>query len=78
MGYVSLPSDKEIDDNEQNLFMHPDFRIGKSGVERSFDEALRGKYGAKYVEVNVFGTPLRTLSTKPYTEGSRLHLTVDV
>ncbi len=78
LGYASLPADKEIDENEQNLFMHPDFRIGKSGLERSFDEALRGKYGAKYVEVNVFGTPLRTLSTKDYTEGSRLHVTIDI
>ena len=40
IGYVSLPSDKETNNNEQNLFMHPDFRIGKSGIERSFDEAL--------------------------------------
>lgn len=32
LGYVSLPSEKEIDENEQNLFMHPDFRIGKSAL----------------------------------------------
>jgi penicillin-binding protein 2 len=77
LGYVSLPSEKEIDENEQNLFMHPDFRIGKFGLEKSFDEALRGKYGVKYVEVNVHEIPLRTLSIKPYAEGSRLHLTID-
>ena len=41
LGYVSLPSEKEIDENEQNLFMHPDFRMGKFGLEKSFDEALR-------------------------------------
>lgn len=78
LGYASLPSEKEIDENEPNLFMHPDFRLGKSGVERTFDEALRGKYGVKYVEVNAFETPLRTLSVKPYEEGSRLHLTIDI
>ena len=77
LGYVSLPSEKEIDDNEQNLFMHPDFRIGKFGIEKSFDEALRGKYGVKYVEVNVHETPLRTLSIKPYNEGSRVNLSID-
>ncbi len=77
VGYVSLPSEKEIDDNEQNLFMHPDFRIGKFGVEKSFDEALRGKYGVKYVEVNVHEMPLRTLSTKAAIEGSKLNLTID-
>ncbi len=78
LGYVSLPSEKEIDENEQNLFMHPDFRIGKSGIERTFDEALRGKYGVKYVEVNAHEIPIRTLSIKPAVEGSKLHLTIDL
>ncbi|MES2962103.1 MAG: penicillin-binding protein 2 [Pseudomonadota bacterium] len=77
LGYVSLPSEKDIDENEQSLFMHPDFRIGKFGLEKTFDEPLRGKYGVKYVEVNVHEIPLRTLSIKPPVEGSRLHLTVD-
>jgi penicillin-binding protein 2 len=77
LGYVSLPSEKDIDENEQNLFMHPDFRIGKFGLEKTFDEPLRGKYGVKYVEVNVHEIPLRTLSIKPPVEGSRLYLTVD-
>ncbi len=78
LGYASLPSEKEIDENEQNLFMHPDFRIGKAGIERTFDEALRGKYGVKYVEVNAHEIPIRTLSIKPATEGSKLHLTIDL
>ena len=77
LGYVSLPSEKDIDENEQNLSMHPDFRIGKFGLEKTFDEPLRGKYGVKYVEVNVHEIPLRTLSIKAPVEGSRLHLTVD-
>lgn len=77
LGYASLPSEKEIDENEPNLFMHPDFRVGKFGVEKSFDEALRGTYGVKYVEVDVHEVPIRTLSTKPMVEGSRLHLTID-
>jgi penicillin-binding protein 2 len=77
LGYVSLPSEKEIDENEQNLFMHPDFRMGKFGLEKSFDEALRGKYGVKYVEVNVHEIPLRTLSVKQSVEGSKLNLTID-
>jgi len=77
LGYVSLPSEKEIDENEQNLFMHPDFRIGKAGVEKSFDSHLRGSYGVKYVEVNVHEVPIRELSSQDAIEGSRLHLTID-
>ncbi|MBU6339432.1 MAG: penicillin-binding protein 2 [Rickettsiales bacterium] len=78
LGYASLPSEKEIDNNEQNLFMHPDFRVGKSGIERSFDEVLRGKYGVKYVEVNAHEIPVRTLSIKGATEGTKVHLTIDL
>ncbi len=77
LGYVSLPSESEIDNNESDLFMHPDFRIGKFGLEKSFDETLRGKYGVKYTEVNVHEIPLRTLSTKPFEEGTKLNLTID-
>jgi penicillin-binding protein 2 len=78
LGYVSLPSEKESEGEDQNLFMHPDFRLGKFGIEKSFDEVLRGKYGVKYVEVNVHEVPLRTLSIKPPTEGSPVHLTIDL
>lgn len=78
LGYVSLPSEKESDANDQVIFMHPDFRIGKFGLEKTFDESMRGKYGVQYVEVDVHELPLRTLSTKEVTEGSRLNLTIDL
>ena len=78
LGYASLPSEKEIDSNEQRLFMHPDFRVGKVGIEKSFDEALRGKHGVEYVEVNAHEIPVRTLSVKPPVQGSKIHLTIDL
>lgn len=78
LGYVSLPSEKDIDENEQGLFMHPDFRIGKTGLEKTFDDSLRGKYGIKHVEVNVHETPIRTISVNPPLEGSKLNLTIDI
>ena len=78
VGYVSLPSEKDSAGQEQNLFLHPDFRIGKSGIERSFEEALRGRFGVKYVEVNAFGIPIRTLSKKESIEGNKVSLTIDL
>jgi len=77
IGYVSLPAEKEISGQEQNLFLHPDFRIGKNGIEKSFDETLRGRFGVRYVEVNAFGIPIRTLSTKEGSDGSKIILTID-
>jgi penicillin-binding protein 2 len=78
LGYVSLPAENEIDPNEQNLFLHPDFRIGKSGIEKSFDDILRGKYGVKYVEVNAHEIPIRNLSVKQAVDGTKLNLTIDL
>jgi penicillin-binding protein 2 len=77
LGYVSLPAEDEIDDNNQALFLHPDFRIGKTGIEKSFDEILRGKYGVQYMEVDVHETPIRMLSKDAAVEGSRINLTID-
>jgi penicillin-binding protein 2 len=78
LGYVSLPSESEADNKQQTLFLHPDFRVGKSGLERSFDESLRGKYGVKYMEVDVHEVPIRTLSKDPTKEGSRINTTIDL
>jgi penicillin-binding protein 2 len=78
VGYVSLPSEKEIANQEQNLFLHPDFRIGKSGIEKTFDDVLRGKFGVRYVEVNAFGIPIRTLSKKESIEGTKITLTINL
>jgi penicillin-binding protein 2 len=78
LGYVSLPSEKESEENNPSLFLHPDFRIGKSGIERSFDEVLRGKYGVKYTEVDVHEVPIRVLSKEPPSQGSRINLTIDL
>lgn len=78
LGYVSLPNDKEINSSESNLFLHPGFRLGKTGIEKSFDEALRGKYGVKYVEVNALERPIRTISVSQSSAGSHLNLTIDL
>lgn len=78
VGYVSLPNEKEIDYQNQNLFMHPNFKIGKSGIEKSFDKFLRGKFGIKYSEVNAFGLPIRTISTVASVNGEDLNLTIDL
>ena len=78
VGYVSSPSEKEVEGAQSNLFLHPDFRIGKSGLEKSFDERLRGKYGVSYTEVNALDVPLRVLSQDKPNRGGSLHLTIDL
>jgi penicillin-binding protein 2 len=59
VGYVAAVSEQELDGDP--LLELPDFRIGKSGVEKSQDTELRGTAGTSQVEVNAFGRVVREL-----------------
>ncbi len=54
LGYVGQISLEEIEDSVN--FSYPlSFQIGKSGVEKSYEEQMRGGIGYKTVEVDVHG-----------------------
>src|SRR5215475_14207620 len=53
VGYVAAPSEDDLTGDA--LLELPGFRIGKSGVEKQYDEVLRGKQGRKQVEVDAVG-----------------------
>jgi len=53
IGYVAAPAESDL--NGDRLLELPGFRIGKSGVEKQYDESLRGKQGSKRVEVDAVG-----------------------
>ena len=75
IGYVGRVSKAELtDDPVMNL---PGFRIGKNGVEKSFDETLRGTAGQIQAEVNVVGREIRELERADAKPGHRLTLTLD-
>jgi len=50
MGYIGEVTDREIE-NSQGYYRMGDF-IGISGVERSYEEVLRGKKGVRYILVD--------------------------
>jgi penicillin-binding protein 2 len=60
VGYVAAVSEQELDGDP--LLELPDFRIGKSGVEKSHDMELRGTGGTSQVEVNAVGRVVRELT----------------
>ncbi len=60
VGYVAAVSEQELDGDP--LLEMPDFRIGKSGVEKSQDLELRGTAGTSQVEVNALGRVVRDLA----------------
>jgi penicillin-binding protein 2 len=51
--------------------------VGKTGLERLFEEQLRGKDGFRLIEVNVRGRELRQVTTQKSEPGQRLVLTLD-
>lgn len=76
IGYVRSPSEDDLKQEDPVLRL-PDFKIGKTGIERVFDTILRGEAGASEVEVNVFGREVRELKRKPPKLGERITLTID-
>lgn len=76
IGYVGAVSKSELKDDDPLLSL-PGFKIGKTAIEKKFDEDLRGVAGASEVEVNVVGREVRELRNKPSVKGKPLILTVD-
>ncbi len=79
LGYVGPVSDYDLEriENPDQLLRIPRFQIGKVGVESKAEEVLRGKAGAKRVEVNATGRVMRELDRREGTAGADLQLTVD-
>ena len=74
-GYVAAVSKAELTGDP--LLELPDSRIGKSGIEKVYDLALRGRAGNSQVEVNAYGRVIRELERKDGQPGDDVLLTLD-
>lgn len=52
--------------------------VGRSGIERSYEDVLHGTPGYELLEVNADGRTQRVLETHPPTPGRNLYLSIDV
>src|ERR1700749_311047 len=79
LGYVApvSPDDKAKSDDDDPLLDLPGFRIGKRGIEKQYNDAVRGEAGASRVEVNAYGRVIRELSKDPAAPGKDIWLTID-
>jgi penicillin-binding protein 2 len=75
IGYVGAVSERDLTGDP--LLELPGFRVGKSGVERTREEFLRGKAGVSRVEVNAFGRVIRELNRREGQPGEDLRLSLD-
>lgn len=52
--------------------------IGKYGMEKYWEDKLRGESGGQQIEVDAFGRKLRVLDEVPEVPGANVHLTLDI
>jgi penicillin-binding protein 2 len=76
VGYVAPPAESDLTGDP--LLELPDFRIGRNGVERIYDLAMRGKAGTTQIEVNAAGRPIRELARVEGEPGLDVVLTIDL
>ena len=76
MGYVAAVSEKDLTGDP--LLELPGFRIGKNGIERQHDLALRGTAGNIQVEVNAIGRVIKELERTEGRPGRRVVLTLNL
>lgn len=75
LGYVGPVSESEKNGNP--LYMVPGFKLGKSGLEKYFDERLRGISGSIKLEVNAFGRVMNEIERDAGVQGENITTTLD-
>jgi penicillin-binding protein 2 len=76
IGYVGRIDERDLAKlgEDSTAFTH----TGKTGIERYYDAALRGRIGYEQVETNVDGRALGTVGRVPATPGADLRLSLDL
>ncbi len=77
IGYVGAASKEEYDKERIPLLVTPGFKLGKDGLEKQFEQVLRGTPGARRVEVTASGRIVRDLETREDVQGKPIQLTID-
>ncbi len=76
LGYAGRISEEEYS-SKKDIYDINDF-IGKSGLERSYEEYLKGKNGKERVEVDAYGKVVKVLGANEEETGNNLILSLDL
>lgn len=83
IGYVGAVTDRDLEapenESQQLLLRQPGFKVGRDGLERTYERELRGAAGAMDVKVNAHGRVIEEIedSVRPPQQGATLGLTID-
>ncbi len=78
VGYTGRVADEDLAGRDDPVLQLATMRFGKKGVERSFEDDLRGRAGAVQVEVNAVGRVVRELDRTEGQPGANALLTIDL
>src|SRR6201984_932310 len=76
LGYVGMPDDIDQEEARKFTFYQQDVE-GKSNIEKTMDEYLRGKPDVRYLRKNAKGTIEGVLREDPPQQGANVFLTLD-
>ncbi len=76
-GYVGAANAEQFKASKDPLLVTPGFKLGKDGLEKVLEDKLRGRPGAKRVEVTARGKLVAELATRPDLPGHTQRLTID-
>lgn len=77
IGYTGEVSDEMLN-NPQYAYYEPGDVVGRSGIEESYDQILRGQDGSQDIIVNSHGREVGVLGREPAVPGKDLKLTIDL
>ena len=78
LGYVSEASEQDILNNEMIKNRHvPGLKVGKTGLEKTFENELIGTNGVQRYEVNAYGKRISQLDHTDGLSGKTIKLTID-
>lgn len=79
LGYLGkISQSREIEKYVEAKNYSPNDIIGKTGIEESYEDYLRGENGIKKVEVDVIGNTTKILSEIKSLPGKNIFLTLDI
>jgi penicillin-binding protein 2 len=79
LGYVSQASKEDLINNEIIKKNHvPGLRVGKIGLEKTFENNLIGTNGVQRYEVNAYGKRINQLDHQEGKQGKNIRLTLDL
>lgn len=77
LGYTGVVSEQDLEQDDSESLLPIDI-VGKTGIEKQYDEILRGRNGLERTEVDTLGRPIRVLAKRQASSGQDVTLTIDL